>query len=404
MKKLITMSLLLGLVASCGKKPSLVDGDPHQKEIEKSFNIFEDQKTLFGASSDSPYTERLLKCALQKEGEDCKPENVPLLGMNDKELTPDYILKNTLVSHEFLAKNFKDYLNNVNNKYLLNLFASVSGVVITDEISSSFYYWPTGMIYINANYLWKTKKEFAELKFKKDGRFSRDERKKVLIDMYYIKDNKYTYVEARKEERTLEDLSPSLTRLFFHELTHAADVYPADQLDSIDKTKKYLELRTERYETKEMVSRKIVYPETKKAWEYGVFYVEGELINPESHNFGKDDFLLDFAPNIAVIFYSYTTNREHLAMMMENYFMLFTEKFETCHYGSYRKSLDEDLEIFWFQKNRILQNNVLLEAKNAIDLMLPTAMADELTNIPTDSKLMTLDSPDSNFYGNCRND
>ncbi len=388
MNKILTLALII-LITSCAKKSSPVSGEPHQKEIEASFSLFESNKPLVAASAGSPYFKAISSCALKKEGEGCTPEKVPLLGMRDAEINVDYVLKNTIVSHDFLALNFKEYLNSVNNKYLFALFGSVSGIVITDEISSSFYYTPTGMIYINARYLWKTQKELAKLKFKKDGRFSRDERKKILTDIDYVKDNKIIYDEARKSEREITDIAPDLSRLFFHELTHANDVYPADLHSQLDVSESYYKLRTKRYESKEMISRMIVYPETKKAWEYAIFVVDGELINPDSHLFTKDDFLSDFAPNIGMVFYSYLTNREHLAMMMESYFMLFTEHYETCVYGKYRESTDKKSELFWFQKNRILQDNILAEAKGAIDLMLPSHLALELNSIVSVFELET---------------
>lgn len=380
MNKFLILALFV-LASSCAKKSSPVVGEPHQKEIEASFSLFESGKLLQAAAPGSPYFEAIAACALQKEGDDCTPRSVPLLGMRDAVIDADYVLKNTIVSHDFLARNFKQYLNSVNNKYLFALFGSVSGIVITDEISSSFYYSPTGMIYINASYLWKTQEEFSKLKFKKDGRFSRDERKKILTDIDYVKDNKIIYDEARKKERELIDIAPDLSRLFFHELTHANDIYPADQFEKLDQDENYYKLRTKRYEAKEMVSRMIVYPETKKAWEYAVFVVDGELINPDSHLFTKEDFISDFAPNIGMVFYSYLTNREHLAMMMESYFMLFTEHYETCTYGKYRESTDKRSELFWFQKNRILQDNILAEARGAIDLMLPSSLALELNSM-----------------------
>ncbi len=390
--------LLISLLASCGnKKSSPVAGEPHQNEIEQNLGFFDSNKKLAAAKLGSPYYSAIRNCALQKLGEGCTPEKVPLLGMKGQEINTKFVLENTIVSHDFLAKNFEEYLNHIDNKYLFALFASVSGIIISDEISASFYYTPTGMIYLNASYLWKTQEEYKKLIFKKDGRYSRDERKKVFTDWDFVKDNKTIYSSYSKKERTISDIKPVLTRLLFHELTHANDVYPINEFDTLDKSKSYYELRTSRYENKEMVSRKIVYPETKKAWEYAIFLIYGELETPESHEFSIEDFYSDFVPNIGIIFYSYITNREHLAMMMENYFMLFTEHFESCTYGKFRENNEKDSQIFWFQKNRILQTNILLEARNAIELMLPTEMAGELNSMNTVFSLETHENiaPDS---------
>jgi hypothetical protein len=387
----IYIILLFNLLVSCSKGTSPVAGDPHQKKIEENFNLFESNKKFMPVIPESPYFNRIYKCAFQKEGNGCTPEIVPLIGMMRAELDVDFILKNTIVSHAFLAKNFRDYLGSVKNKYLFTLFSSVSGIVITDEIDVSFYYSPTGMIYISAKYLWKSQEEFSELKFIKDKRFSFNEKKKITTELDYVKDNKIAYIQASIKNRTLDMLSPNLTRLLFHELSHANDYYPADQYDSLDKSKSYFELKKDRFESKKLVSQRISYPETQQVYEYAIFYIESELISQESHNFSKQDFLLNFVSNIGIDLYSYVTNREHLAMMMESYFMLFTENFETCSYGYFKESSEKKDELFWFQKNRILQTNILKEARGVIDLMFPSAIGSELNSLNTDFTLETID-------------
>lgn len=390
-------------LVSCGKKASPVAGEPHQKEIEDSFNIFEDEKILFSAVSDSPYAEGILKCALQKDGDDCTPGKVPLLGIKGEVFTPEFILKNTIVSHDFLAKNFASVLKSVSNKYLLNMFASVAGVVITDEISSSFYYSPTGMIYLNATYLWKTQFEFKKLKFKKDRRFARDPRKKIYNNIDFVKNNQVLYTVKRKKERTLDDIASDLTRLLFHELAHAADSYPIEIQEHLDKTKTYYELNKARSDEKLIVSENIGIAYSNKIWEYALFYIDGLLVNPESYVLSREDFIAEFVPNNGLAFYSYKTKREFLAMMMETYFMLFTEGYEVCNSAFYLEDVEKTSELFWFQKNRILQDNVLSDAKKSINLMFPADLAAEMTSLTTERKLETFENTTSTFNELCRN-
>lgn len=397
---LILATLNLALV-SCGKKESPVAGEPHQEAIEKSLSVFDSGKVLMSAKADSRFFKELNKCAFQKNGDDCTPEKVPLLALKDEKITADFILENTLVSHKFLADNFKEFLTNANNSHLLSFFTSISGIVISDEISSSFYYTPTGMIYINASYLWKTQLEKSELKFKKDQRFSRDPRKNIYTDLDYLKNNTMIYGQLRKKERSISDISPNLKRLFFHELTHAIDVYPVLQQFGLDTSKTYFELRTERAKNNQLVSSITGHADSLDTYDYAMFVVYGELISPDSHEFSKEDFVTKFVPNNAMVFYSYITPREHLAMSVQSFMMLFTEQAESCNSAIYISTDESESERFWFQKNRILQSNILSETREAIRLMLPVEHSDVLNSLETNFKESTNPNPNRDLMELC---
>lgn len=401
--KIISLLALLSIVTiSCGKKESPVSGEPHQEAIEKSLDIFDIGKVLLPAKADSRFFKELNKCAFQKDGDDCTPGKTPLLALKEETINADFILEHTLVSHKFLADNFKEFLQNANNAYLLSFFSSVSGIVITDEISTSFYYTPTGMIYINANFLWKTQLEKGQLKFKKDGRFSRDPRKNIFTQIDYIKDNEISYPLLQKVERSISDLSINLKRLFFHELTHAIDVYPVNEQAGLDKNKTYFELRTERKKEEKLVSDKLGYANSSLVWEYANFVIYGDLVNPNSHEFTREDFVTEFAPDDGIVFYSYATKREHLAMLMESYMLLFTDGTQTCVSGIYKQDSESNSELFWFQKNRILQANILEKAKLGIMLLLTGEQSDNLTSLDTSFKLRTELDPVKGSYDSCR--
>lgn len=397
MFKFISLWMLcLGVLFSCGKKdaPSL-DGDPHQKEIQESMGFFEIKKSLIQAKSSSEY-KTLLKCALDKEGRSCTPAKVPLLSMKNREFTPDFILENTLVSHQFLADTFKEFLNSLEDQTLLKMFNAVSGIIISDQLASSFYYGLNGMIYLNANYFWKTQEEKAKLKYqRRDGRFEFDKRAKIGNSLDYVKENQRINPLKWKEERTLSDLSPNLKRLLYHELSHANDYFPATMHDSIDTQKFYGELRKERLDNKEIVSQRIEVPSSFGTYEYAEFYVYGYLVNPDSYVFTREDFLNEFVSDNGMVFYSYVTTREHLAMIMQSYFMLFIEGYESCNSAFEDDREANKFEYFWFQKNRVLQPNILATAKDILEKMLEPELAQQLSNMST---AHTVESVNEAFY------
>ncbi len=377
-KLILLMSLLI--ITSCGGNKAA--SDPHADVVTQNLDIFTNGKVLLAANSSSPYASAMLDCALDKSGENCSPKKLPFIGMANQNITPQSILDRTLVSHSFMATTFKKFLEDLANDDLLYMFSSVSGVVLTDEISSSFYTIRTGMIYINANFLWKDEKEKSLLTFKEDTRGSSAPRKDFEMSHFYQKNGKRYNAGLYSTTRTQDDISELLTRVLYHELAHSMDYFPPkENIEILDSNETYIDLAYKKYDNSNSASDLLGYAKGDEVYFYANYYFYDELIEDKIPEMDTYIFMRDFKPSNAIAFYSYTSNKEHLAMLIEAYMMIHINGYDECT-RAYEKTEDSWAQ-FWGQKNRVLQDSVYTEAKNAINLIFNSKRSERLNNIVT---------------------
>jgi len=388
MKQIILIMTLI--LVSCGKSDT-PSTEVHQDTVNASKNIFNNGKVVFPANKFNPNNTALLACALDYEGKKCSPGKTPLIGMKHETITPEIVLSHTLLSHDFLKKPFETFLKNTNNKYLLPMFSSVSGIVLTDEVSSSFYLSRTGMIYIDARYLWQNQQEYSKLKLKKDPRGETHPDKKIEVSHTYLKNGKPYNNAYRSTTRTTAGISKMLTRLMFHELSHAMDYFPPATIKNLPKDQTYNIIAYEKIQNKEISSDKLGYAENIHVWSYAQFYFYNELTGGVIPSLTMDDFLDYFVNDNSITFYSYTTKREHLAMLTEAYMMVYAEKYQECT-RAWKKN-GQSWKVFWGQRNRILQPSVLNEAKDAIKLIFKSEDSNSLLSIPSDFLTQIQENP-----------
>jgi len=363
-----SLFLVLFLLLSCGgDSDSTPDFDVHQDAINTSKSIFDSGKVLYPAIKNNPNFDKLIACGLNYEGTFCSPETTPLIHKEGQEITPEVVLKYTLTSHEFLAEIFERFLKDSNNKYLLKMFGSVSGVVLTDEISSSFYTSRTGMIYIDARYLWQTNEQYAQLELKEDTRGAPNPKKNIEVSHAYYKDGKKLSSQYNKNERVDSDNFGMLTRLFFHELAHAMDYFPPSIIDTLPSDQTYRKISYDRLQSKSISSDKLGYAKSDTIWEYASFFYYNETTDGKIPSLTKKEFLDNFVEDNSVSLYSYTSKREHLAMLIEAYMMIYTEDAQECL--RIWNNVNENYEFFWAQENRVLEQSVFPYAQKAIRLI-----------------------------------
>src|SRR5690625_3844189 len=114
---------------------------------------------------DGPYAEVLAQCAFEniRDGHNhinraCTMETLPLLGQEAADVDIDLILSRTLVSHDWMAVRFEQLLNELPED-LMQMFQSVTAVVIGADIRPSYYLATTGAIYFDPSRVWFTAAE-----------------------------------------------------------------------------------------------------------------------------------------------------------------------------------------------------------------------------------------------------
>jgi hypothetical protein len=377
-KLLLFISLLV--LTSCGgsKTPS----DPHPNVVKKNLDIFTNGKKLYAANSDSPKVNAMLACALDKSGRNCSPSKLPFIGMENEVITAKSIFDRTLVSHHFMASTFKSFLENLKNENLLHMFSSVAGVVITDEISSSFYTTRTGMIYINANFIWKNLTERSQLKFKEDTRGEPSPNKTIEMYHSYYKNGVKYNSGLFSRNRTQKEISNLLTRVLYHELAHTMDYFPPKKNNEIrNSNETYLDIAEEKFKNSRLSSDSLGYAEGDAVYFYAIYYFYNDVVEGKIPQMNSSSFMSEFNHNNGITLYSYSTKREHLAMLIEAYMMTHIDGYQECNRGYEKK--ENKWTNFWSQKNRVLQDSVNNEAKKAISLIFNNDRSHQLTSIST---------------------
>ena len=121
----------------------------------------------------------------------------------------------------------------------LQLFNSVSIIIIDSNTRPSFYWIMTGAIYIDPAYLWLTNQEKSNVTKKSDYRNDYGNGLAITPVTRYVKDNHrayWYYSLSGDEERGFDDIKYAFFRLLFHELAHANDFAPPDSLAELDAT------------------------------------------------------------------------------------------------------------------------------------------------------------------------
>ncbi len=190
---------------------------------------------VFAYKRTSPYAAALSRCVYHPSliyNQTCTMRELPLLGTQTQGLAPtvEQVMDRVLVSHEWMGEVFERYLREQDTSGdLRRQLASTTAVVIGARVRPAFYWVATGAIYLDAANLWLTPEQRDTLSEAPDPRsaFGLDLAHTSL--WRYVKNNQSAAVTpaiSQRLSRPSDALVGSLTRLMYHELTHAADFTP----------------------------------------------------------------------------------------------------------------------------------------------------------------------------------
>ncbi len=153
----------------------------------------------------------------------CDLNTLPFIAAESTTPSKAQIMSRLIVSHAWMAENFSAMLDNMPPD-MYNLFASVTAIVIHDEIRPAFFWSDTGAIYIDPYYLWTTEAQYNTISLDPDYRSDFGDELNFISLTRYTKNGAYAFATGndRSETQTLYALSAVL----FHELAHARDAFP----------------------------------------------------------------------------------------------------------------------------------------------------------------------------------
>lgn len=301
----------------------------------------------------------------------CTLNELPLIGQETTVPTVDDVMARVVTSHPWMADNFRQVLNRLPLN-MRRLMRSITGVVIKHDIRPSFYWSQKGAIYIDPHLLWLTQVQKADIDVRPDFRNDFGKDLQYITPWRYVKNNDYAvyyYPLDSEVQRTLDDITPALAVLLFHELAHAADVFPVSSHANLNKNQRIVDLANAR--TSQYLSRRANhnYPLNSQPM-HGLAEVlfQGRTATQQERSFTPQQVGDHFAGDVAIDDYNYASEFEDLAMLMEELLMDF-------HFGIERDfamtDKSDDLIVAYGTRHRIAEPVIKQKAASVLADILP---------------------------------
>ena len=199
----------------------------------------------YAYKANSPVAESLVECVLSyrvNEEGICNLAYLPFVGQVTKDPTIDDIMDRVVVSHDWMAENFDQFLRQYDqNNDFKRLLRSTTAIVISDNVNPSFYWGGTGTMYLSADYLWMTPEQRDTLTESVDFRSGFARSFDYVFDFDYERNNEsvlfnrdYRPDRQGRTSRRLDTIAMPLASLLYHELAHANDYFSQQTLRQTD--------------------------------------------------------------------------------------------------------------------------------------------------------------------------
>lgn len=296
--------------------------------------VVEDNQTVVSMvhayRPDSPWREAVEECVYSQYVYTislCERSRLPLLGQSSATGVPtiEEVLDRVVVSHAWMGARFEEFLRtrDPTGDYL-QLFTSVTAVVLSYDVRPSFYSGYTGAIYIDPRYLWLLPEERDTLNEAPDYRSAYGGELQFLALWRYVENDEYAYRSTssyKRVERTWDDYGNMFARLLYHELAHATDYFPPSVQGDMTGTT-YADAYEERQGNLISDTLTELHPLTsEEMFDLAQVQYRGEDASEAQAGYSPGDVAGFFAPDLSSDFYSYNTRREDLAMIFEEVMM-----------------------------------------------------------------------------------
>ncbi len=329
---------------------------------------------------DSPYKLFLKECALANDTRDsCLVSTLPLIGDGSAEVpTIDQIMDRLVVSHDWMGPRFEQVLESATPE-MLQMFSSLTAIVVASDIRPSHYRRTTGAIYLDANQFWLTTEEKLAVTLEEDYRASFGSELQFSIRGPAVKDNDFAvpfFSLDDVEPRTFEEMLLPLKELLYHELAHAVDFSPFNTLSSFNLSDMSIFDTINFFEDDRLSNRLIAALPLVSDEMEGLARVRWSGADAsDDQKSALPDYVSGLVANDgASRFYSYFTLREDLANLVTATMMAYefgiTEAIAVTNiFTDPENQFCNDLIVSWGQNNRLADPLVLPRAKLTIEMM-----------------------------------
>ncbi|REL26729.1 hypothetical protein DXX93_09190 [Thalassotalea euphylliae] len=321
---------------------------------------------VFPYNRNSQYANQLVNCVYSNTlSSSCTLQRLPLIAQQTLTPTVDDIMDRVVVSHQWMGDNFKAFLTQLDpHDDFKQLLRATTAVVISYDVRPSFYWAATGAIYLDPENFWLTPRERDTINEAPDFRSNLGGDLQFAIPWRYVKDNEYafeSYDRAERVNRPLSALTYPLGYLLYHELAHANDFFPQTNWPSLERADRVLDAALENATRSDLLTAFSPLNSQVMRDLAQVRYRTGEA-NDTQKAYLPQDIQTLFAPDKAVHFYSYSSEREDFAMLFEELMM-------QHRYGVIRdvaitnnpdhvNSPSDDYIVQWGQRGRLAQPQI----------------------------------------------
>ncbi|MDT9000988.1 hypothetical protein RQP53_17050 [Paucibacter sp. APW11] len=190
---------------------------------------------VYAYRADSPHAGALAACIYHPAlsgSTVCPLSRLPLLGQEAGAVAPsvEQVMNRVLVSNDWMGEVFENFLRTQDaNGDFRRMLAATTAVVIGGRVRPAFYWSYTGAIYLDADFLWLTATQRDSISEVPDPRSDYGSELGFTTLWRYVKNNQYaggSYPVQQRGNRDISQLSYTLGRLLYHELSHAGDFVP----------------------------------------------------------------------------------------------------------------------------------------------------------------------------------
>jgi hypothetical protein len=362
-----------------------------------------------------PFASVLARCtydpALQWTGGGknlCSLNELPFLHQNTNGAVPTtaQIMDRVLVSHDWMGEVFEQFLNSAGaSDDLKRMFNGVTAIVIGAHVRPSFYYALTGAIYLDADNFWLTAAQRDVIDEAPDFRsdFGRD--LQFSVPWRYAFNNQNIFVNFPANSRIGRDLSYLLNEagwLLYHELGHAADFMPPAARGTVNNTISAWDNIAPRFSSRQLPSDALAATLPLQSAEMSalaeVMFLSGPAASPTTPVRGIPYGTLTaytpaqvggfFGADRASDTYSYSTTREDIAMLIEEFMqqrnhgfrrdVAITDKITST-------TTSNTLIVRWGQRGRVGETSVKPRVQQVVQALAPwvlVADASAVSNLP----------------------
>lgn len=362
-----------------------------------------------------PFASALARCshdpALQWTGGGknlCALSELPFLHQTSGGGVPTtaQIMDRVLVSHDWMGEVFEQFLNSVGaSDDLKRMFNGVTAIVIGAHVRPSFYYALTGAIYLDADNFWLTAAQRDVIDEAPDFRsdFGRD--LQFSAPWRYVFNSQNIFVNFPANSRVGRDLSYLLNDgswLLYHELGHASDFMPPSARSTLNSTVSAWDNIAPRFSSRQLPSDALTGALPLQSAEMSalaeVMFLSGPAASSTTPVRGIPYGTLTaytppqvggfFAADRASDTYNYSTTREDIAMLIEEFMqrrnhqflrdVAITDKITST-------TTSNTLIVRWGQRGRVGEAAVKPRVQQVVQALAPwvlTADANAVTNLP----------------------